>query len=100
MSFLTMLTFSKVIKTLFIWDFQRVAAIEEKTILRCMGLVTLICTTAHLGEEYLSRSSQGLYQFGRWDVLFYLGKVVRSNHSGVMNLGLAYAGGITIPKYL
>ena len=75
-SFFTMLTFSKVLKTLFILDFQRVAAIQEQTILSCLGLVTFICTTAHLGEEYLSRSSQGLYQFGRWDVLFYLGKVV------------------------
>ena len=76
MSFLTMLTFSKVLKTLFILDFQRVAGIEEQTILRYMGLVTFIGTAAHLGEEYLSRSSQGLCHFGKWDVLFYLGKVV------------------------
>ena len=74
-SLLTMLTFNRVLKTLFILDFQRMSAVPEQKVMICMGLVTTIFTLAHLGEEAVTRRILGLDHFGRWYLSIYLGKV-------------------------
>ena len=43
-SFLTMLAFNSVLKTLFILDFQGMTAVPEKTNLISMGVFTFLCT--------------------------------------------------------
>ena len=75
-SFLTMLSFSRVVKTLFILDFQRVSAVQEKMVMTCMGVVTFFCTSAHVVQEALVRRSRGLHHFGRSYFFSYLGQVV------------------------
>ena len=75
-SFLTMLSFSRVVKTLFILDFQRMSAVPEKMVMTCMGVVTFFCTSAHVVQEALVRRSRGLDHFGRMSFFSYLGQVV------------------------
>ena len=75
-SFLTMLSFSRVVKTLFILDFQRMSAVPEKGVMTCMGVVTFFCTSAHVVQEALVRRSRGLDHFGRMYFFSYLGQVV------------------------
>ena len=74
-SLLTMLTFNRVLKTLFILDFQRMSAVPEQKVMICMGLVTSICTLAHLVEEAVTRRILGLDHFSREYWSIYLGKV-------------------------
>jgi hypothetical protein len=73
---LIMLTFNRVITTLFIHDFQRMAAVPESTVMVWMAVVTMICTVAHAIQEAVVRDSHGLDHFARMDIFFYLGKVV------------------------
>ena len=75
-SLLIMLTFNRVITTLFIHDFQRMSAVPEKTVMICMAVVTLICTVAHVIQEAVARDSHGLDHFARMDIFYYLGEVV------------------------
>ena len=74
-SFLTMLSFSRVVKTLFILDFQRMSAVPEKMVMTCMGVITFFCTSAHVVQEALVRRSRGLDHFGRMYFFSYLGQV-------------------------
>ena len=75
-SFLTMITFNKVLKTLFILDFERMTAVSEKKVMIWMGVVTSIGTLTHLVEEAVTRRIRGLDQFARLCTNVYLGKVV------------------------
>ena len=61
-SFLTMLAFNRVIKTLF----QRMTAVPEKTVMISMGVVTFLCTSTHIVQEVLTRQSRGLQHFPRF----------------------------------
>ena len=80
-SFITMLTFKIFLKTLFIIDFDRMAAIPEKNVLVCLALVTTFCTTAHIAEEMFMRNYLGLDHFARFCFNIYLAKVGLKNYS-------------------
>ena len=75
-SFLTMLAFNRVITTLFVLDFQRMTAVPEKTVLISMGVVTFLCTSTHIVQEFLARQSRGLQHFPRFYISAFIGKVV------------------------
>ena len=75
-SFLTMLTFSIVLKTLFILDFQRLSLIPEQKVMNCFTAVTVFCSLIYLLQEAAVRHFRGLDHFGRWALNTYLGKVV------------------------
>ena len=83
-SFITMLTFSRILKTLFILDFHRMATVPEEKVIICMGLVTFICTLAYLLQEAVVRRIRGLDHFSRWSISIYLGKVVCLNGSLIL----------------
>ena len=74
-SFITMLTFKIFLKTLFIIDFDRMAAIPETNVLFCLTFVTSLCTLAHIGEEMFLRNFLGLDHFARACFNIYLAKV-------------------------
>jgi hypothetical protein len=75
-SFLTMLTYKTVLNTLFIIDFDKMAAVPEQKVMAWMGVVTSFTTLAHLAEEAVTRNILGLDHFSRWCFNIYLGKVV------------------------
>ena len=75
-TFVIMLTFNRVLKTLFILDFNRMAAISEQQVLICMALVTSISSLGLLVQEAVTRRILGLDQYGRECTNVYLGKVV------------------------
>ena len=75
-SFLTMLTFKTLLQSLFIMDFDRMAAIPEQRVMVSMMLVTSLSTLAHIGEEVVIRNIRGLDHFARLCFNAYLGKVV------------------------
>ena len=77
--FITMLTFSRVLKTIFILDFNRIAVVPEQKVMICMGCITFIFTLAYLLQEAVVRRIRGLDHFGRWYMSLYLGKVVCLN---------------------
>ena len=79
-SFLTMLAFNRVLKTLFILDFQRMTAVPEKCILISMGMITFLCTSFHIFQEVLARRSLGLDHFPRGDFYDLLSKVIIIEH--------------------
>ena len=76
-SFLTMLAFNNIIKTLFIIDFERMAAVPEGSVMVCMGVVTFISNVAHIVHEVSVRRTHGLVHFARSYINIFLGKVVR-----------------------
>ena len=73
-----MLTFKTVLKTFFIIDFDRMAAVPEEKVMVWMVVVTSICTLSHLGEEAITRNLLGLDHYARLCLNIYLGKVVQS----------------------
>ena len=73
--FFSMLTFKTILKTLFILDFQKMTSIPEQTVMVWMGVVTIICTVAHLVQEVVLRQALGLHHFGRNCFNIYMGKV-------------------------
>ena len=75
-SFVTMTTFKMFLKTLFIINFERMAAISEKNVLVCLVLVTFFCTSAHIAEEIFIRQFLGLDHFARFCFNMYFAKVV------------------------
>ena len=79
-SFLTMLAFNRVLKTLFILDFQRMTAVPEKCILISMGMVTFLFTSLHIVQEVLARWSLALDHFPRGDFYDFLSKVIIIEH--------------------
>ena len=74
-SILHMHTFKTGLKTLFIIDFDRMAAVSEKKVMVCMWVFTSICTLAHLAQEAITRNIRGLDHYARWCFNTYLGKV-------------------------
>ena len=75
-SFLTMLTFNRVLKALFILDFQRISLIPEHRVMGSLCFVTAICSLIYLLQEAIVREVRGLNHFGRWSLSIYLAKVV------------------------
>ena len=75
MSFMTMLTFKIVVKTMFILDFDRMAMVSEKKMIMCMTVTTTIFTLAHISAEALLRNHRKLDHYARWCFNVYLGKV-------------------------
>ena len=75
-SYLTMITFKIVMKTLFIIDFEKMASVPEQKVMACMGVVTSVLTLIHLGLEALVRNIRGLDHYARWCLNIYFGKVV------------------------
>ena len=71
-----MLIFKTVLKSLFILDFDRMAAIPEQKVLVFMVLVTFLSNLVHIGEEVVIRNIRGLDHFARLCFNAYLGKVV------------------------
>ena len=74
-SFLTMLTFNIVLKTLFILDFKRISLIPERKIMNYFGSTTVLCSIMYLLQEAVVRYLRGLEHFSRWSFNIYLGKV-------------------------
>ena len=74
-SFLTMLTFNIVLKTLFILDFKRISLIPEYKIMKYFGFTTVFCSTMYLLQEAVVRYLRGLEHFSKWSLIIYLGKV-------------------------
>ena len=75
-SYLTMIIFKMVMKTLFIIDFDKMASLSEQNVMVCMGVVTSVVTLIHLVLEALTRNNRGLDHYARWCLNTYLGKVV------------------------
>ena len=75
MSMINMLIFKTSINILFIWDFNRMAAISERKVMAWMLVTTLVSTLAHLIEEAVTRNTRGLNHFSRQCFITYLGKV-------------------------
>ena len=76
-SSLTMSTFKTVVRTLFILDFDRMAAIPEERMMMWMCACNTVSVLANLGMETFLRNHQGLDHFGRMCLNVYLGKVMR-----------------------
>ena len=75
-SFITMITFNRVLKALFILDFQRISLIPEHRVMSSLCFVTVICSLIYLLQEAIVREIRGLNHFGGWSLSIYLGKVV------------------------
>ena len=75
-SFTTMLTFSRVLKTFLILDFHRMSLVPEHSVMICMHFVTVASTLVYLLQEAVVRKTRGLPNYGRWSVSIYLGKVL------------------------
>jgi hypothetical protein len=75
-SLLFMLTFKTGLNTLFILDFNRMAAVSEKKVMVWMCLSTSTCTLAHMAQEALTRNIRGQDHYARMCFNTYLGKVV------------------------
>jgi hypothetical protein len=54
-SFLTMMAFYRVLKTLFTLDFQRMTAVPDKNVVISMGIVTFLCTFIYIVPEVLTQ---------------------------------------------
>ena len=79
-SFLTMLAFNRVLKTLFILIFQRMIAVPDKSVLISIGMVTFLFTSLHIVHEVLAQRSLGLDHFPRGDFYVFLSKVIIIEH--------------------
>jgi hypothetical protein len=75
-SLLHMLTFQTGLKTLFILDFNRMAAVSEKKVMIWMCVSTSTITLLHLALEVVTRNIRGLDHYARMCINTYLGKVV------------------------
>ena len=71
---ITMITFNRVLKTLFIIDFQRISMVSEEKVMKLFGLITLFSSVIYLLQEVVVRYLRGLNHFGR-SFAIYLGKV-------------------------
>ena len=72
-SLLTMMTFNRVLRTLFIIDFKRISLVPEEKVM-LVGLVTFLTSVMYLLQEAAVRNFRGLNHFGRAFGV-YLGKV-------------------------
>ena len=75
-SFLTMITFNRVLKALFIYDFDRLSLIPDQRVMIVFGVVTALSSVIHFILEWVTRHVHGMDHYGRWDVSAYLGEVV------------------------
>ena len=75
-SYLTMLSFKMVLKTLFIIDFDRTSTLADKNVIFCLASVTLFSNLILQGIEMIIRNIFGLDHFGRLCFNIYLGKVI------------------------
>ena len=75
-SFLTMITFNRVLKAFFIYDFHRLSLIPEHKVMSVFGGVTALISVICFVQEWVLRHVRGLEHYGRGDAYFYLGKVV------------------------
>ena len=75
-SFMTMLTFKIVVKTLFILDFERMAMVSEQRMMAVMGVFTTILIVIHSAAEAWLRNHRNLDHYARWCINVYLGKVL------------------------
>ena len=75
-SFLTMITFNRALKALFIYDFHRLSLIPEQRVMIVFGVVTALTSVIHFILEWVTRHVHGMDHYGRWDVSSYLGEVV------------------------
>ena len=64
-SLLTMMTFNRVLRTLFIIDFKRISMVPEEKVMKLFGLVTFITSVLYLLQEAAVRNFRGLNHFGR-----------------------------------
>ena len=71
---MTMITFNRVLKTLFIIDFQRISLIPEEKVMKLFGFTTFLSSVIYLLQEVAVRYLRGLNHFGR-NFAVYLGKV-------------------------
>ena len=69
-----MMTFNRVLRTLFIIDFKRISLVSEERVMKLFGLVTLLTSVMYLLQEAAVRNFRGLNHFGRAFGV-YLGKV-------------------------
>ena len=74
-SIITMLTYSRVLKTFFIFDFNKMSLIPEQETIRSFYLVTFLCTLVYLLQECAVRNIRGLPHYARWSISMYFGKV-------------------------
>ena len=71
---MTMITFNRVLKTLFIIDFQRMSLVPEEKVMKLFGFITFLSSVLYLLQEVAVRYLRGLNHFGR-NFAVYLGKV-------------------------
>ena len=57
MSIIIMLTFKTSLSILFIWHFDRIAAISETKVMGWMCVTTLVSTVGHIIKEAITRNS-------------------------------------------
>ena len=94
-SFLTMITFNRVLKTLFILDFQRISLIPERRVVRWFGFVTAFASCFYLIQEAIVRNFRGLNHYGSWAISTYLGKVTKMM---LLKADMYFQGNIQDPK--
>ena len=75
-SFLTMITFNRVLKTLFILDFQRISLVPEQRLIGLFAFVTIFTSTFYMVQEAVVRDFRGLNHYGSWALSIYIGKVM------------------------
>ena len=73
-SLLTMMTFNRILKTLFIIDFKRISMVPEEKVLKLFAFVIFLMSVFYLLQEVIVRNLRGLNHFGRAFGV-YLGKV-------------------------
>ena len=75
-SFMTMLTFKIVVKTLFILDFERMAMVSEQRMMTAMGVFTTILIVIHSAAEAWLRNHRNLEHYARWCLNVYIAWVL------------------------
>ena len=73
-SLLTMMTFNRILKTLFIIDFKRISMVPEEKVMKLFAFVIFLMSVFYLLQEVIVRNLRGLNHFGR-ALGVYLGKV-------------------------
>ena len=74
-SFITMITFNRIIKTLFIIDFQKISLVPEHKVVGLFCFLTAITSCHYLLQEAVIRHLRGLNHYGR-ALGIYLGQVI------------------------
>ena len=61
-------------------------SIPDRNVVTCLGVITFICTLAHVVHEAITRRIRGLDHFARMTIFEYLGKVVRIDQTIFSNV--------------